>query len=77
MLRCLNYYPAVLIRSYKCGARKIEQATNDRRCRSGLIIVAEPLHFYADPAPGKNFDAAPDPAAQDRLLPYCIARQNF
>jgi hypothetical protein len=21
--------------------------------------VAEPHHFYADPAPGKNFDAAP------------------
>jgi hypothetical protein len=29
--------------------------------------VAEPHHLYAapapDPAPGKNFDAAPDPAA--------------
>jgi hypothetical protein len=29
--------------------------------------VAEPHHFYAapapDPAPGTNFDAAPDPAA--------------
>jgi hypothetical protein len=25
--------------------------------------VAEPHHFYAAPAPGKHFDAAPDPAA--------------
>jgi hypothetical protein len=24
--------------------------------------VAEPHHFYATPAPGKNFDAAPAPA---------------
>jgi hypothetical protein len=24
--------------------------------------VAEPHHFYAPPAPGKNFDAAPAPA---------------
>jgi hypothetical protein len=24
--------------------------------------VAEPHYFYAAPAPGKNFDAAPDPA---------------
>jgi hypothetical protein len=24
--------------------------------------VAEPHHFYAAPAPIKNFDAAPDPA---------------
>jgi hypothetical protein len=24
--------------------------------------VAEPHHFYAAPAPGKNFFAAPDPA---------------
>jgi hypothetical protein len=26
-------------------------------------IVAEPHHFYAAPAPGKNFDAAPAPTA--------------
>jgi hypothetical protein len=25
------------------------------------ISVAEPHHFYASPAPGKNFDAAPAP----------------
>jgi hypothetical protein len=24
--------------------------------------VVEPLHFYAAPAPGKNFDVAPAPA---------------
>jgi hypothetical protein len=28
-----------------------------------LISVAEPHHFYAAPAPGENFDAAPAPAA--------------
>jgi hypothetical protein len=40
--------------------------------------VAELHHFYAAPAPGKNLDAAPAaPAAPLRLLPYCIARQNF
>jgi hypothetical protein len=27
-----------------------------------LISVAEPHHFYAAPALGKNFDAAPAPA---------------
>jgi hypothetical protein len=26
-----------------------------------LTSVAEPHHFYAAPAPGKNFDAAPAP----------------
>jgi hypothetical protein len=26
-----------------------------------LISVAEPHHFYAAPAPGKNFDTAPAP----------------
>jgi hypothetical protein len=26
------------------------------------LLFAEPHHFYAAPAPGKNFDAAPDPA---------------
>jgi hypothetical protein len=31
--------------------------------------VAESHHFYAAPAPGKNFDAAPAPAR--------IARQNL
>jgi hypothetical protein len=33
--------------------------------REGKTSVAEPHHFYAapDPAPGKNFDAALDPAA--------------
>jgi hypothetical protein len=45
------------------------------------ISVAEPHHFYAvpapDPAPGKNFDAAPDPAAPAPTLPYYIARKNF
>jgi hypothetical protein len=43
--------------------------------------VAEPHHFFAAPAPGKNFDAAPVDPARFRLrlwlLPYCIARQNF
>jgi hypothetical protein len=28
-----------------------------------ITSVAEPHHFYAAPAPGENFDAAPAPAA--------------
>jgi hypothetical protein len=28
-----------------------------------ITSVAEPHHFYAAPAPGKNFDAAPAPAS--------------
>jgi hypothetical protein len=36
-------------------------------CLPGIYIifisVAEPHHFYAAPAPGKNFDAAPAPVA--------------
>jgi hypothetical protein len=39
-----------------------------------ITIVAEPHHFYAVPASGKNFDAAPAPAP---TLLYCIARQKF
>jgi hypothetical protein len=31
--------------------------------------VADPHHFYAAPAPGKNFDAAP--AAPAPTLQYC------
>jgi hypothetical protein len=49
--------------------------------RSGVVgSVAEPLHFYAAPAPapGKNFDAAPDPAAlapaPAPTLPYSRAK---
>jgi hypothetical protein len=38
-----------------------------------LPSVAEPHNFYAAPAPGKNFDAAP--AAPAPTLLY--ARQNF
>jgi hypothetical protein len=35
----------------------------DRNIRMSIFSsVAEPHHFYAAPAPGKNFDAAPDPA---------------
>jgi hypothetical protein len=26
-----------------------------------MLSVAEPHHFYATPAPGENFDAAPAP----------------
>jgi hypothetical protein len=35
-----------------------------------MISVAEPHHFYAAPAPGENFDAAPDPAAPAPTLLY-------
>jgi hypothetical protein len=35
--------------------------------------VAEPHHYYAAPVPGKNHDAAPDPAAPDPAP----AKQNF
>jgi hypothetical protein len=31
--------------------------------RAIFSSVAEPHHFYAAPAPGENFDAAPAPAA--------------
>jgi hypothetical protein len=30
-------------------------------CLRQLDSVAEPHHFYAAPAPGENFDAAPAP----------------
>jgi hypothetical protein len=36
---------------------------NNRKCPYVYTSVAEPHHFYAAPAPGKNFDAAPVPAA--------------
>jgi hypothetical protein len=34
------------------------------------ISVAEPHHFYAAPAPGKNFDAAPAAPAPAPTLLY-------
>jgi hypothetical protein len=37
-----------------------------------MISVAEPHHFYAAPAPGKNFDAAP--AAPAPTLLYSKAK---
>jgi hypothetical protein len=33
------------------------------------ISVAEPHHFYAAPAPGENFDAAPAPMAPAPAAP--------
>jgi hypothetical protein len=39
-----------------------------------LISVAEPHHFYAAPAPGENFDAAPAPAAPAPTLLYGKAK---
>jgi hypothetical protein len=42
-----------------------------------LHSVAEPHHFYAAPAPGKNFDAAPAglvPAAPASTLLYSKAK---
>jgi hypothetical protein len=36
--------------------------------------VAEPHHFYAAPAPGKIFDAAPDQAAPAPTLLYSKAK---
>jgi hypothetical protein len=43
--------------------------------RVNFSSVAEPHHFYAAPAPGKNFDAAPAPAALAPTLLY--SRQKF
>jgi hypothetical protein len=39
-----------------------------------LFSVAEPHHFYAAPAPGKIFDAAPSPAAPAPALFYTKAK---
>jgi hypothetical protein len=36
--------------------------------------VAEPHHFYAAPAPGENFDAAPAPAAPAPTLLFNKAK---
>jgi hypothetical protein len=42
---------------------------SQRYILSILSSVAEPHYFYAAPAPGKNFDAAPaDPAPAPTLL---------
>jgi hypothetical protein len=35
----------------------------DRNKNRTESSVAEPYHFYAAPAPGENFDAAPAPVA--------------
>jgi hypothetical protein len=41
---------------------------NQLVCWKMEISVAEPHHFFAAPAPGKNFNAAPDPAQAPTLL---------
>jgi hypothetical protein len=38
------------------------------------ISVAEPHHFYAAPAPGKNFDAAPAAPAPAPTILYSKAK---
>jgi hypothetical protein len=49
---------------------------DSRMCTCILISVAEPHHFYAAPAPDKNFDTAPAPALAPAPT-LCIARQTF
>jgi hypothetical protein len=39
-----------------------------------MSSFAEPHHFYAAPAPDKNFDAAPAPAAPAHTLLYSKAK---
>jgi hypothetical protein len=39
-----------------------------------VLSVAEPHHFYAAPAPGKNFDAAPAAPALAPTLFYSKAK---
>jgi hypothetical protein len=56
----------------KVGGKKFNLTVIIFSCPSFKDSVAEPHHFYAAPAPGKNFDAAPAPT-----LGYCIARQKF
>jgi hypothetical protein len=42
--------------------------------RIHFFSVAEPHHFYAAPAPGKNFDAAPAPTAPAPTLFFSKAK---
>jgi hypothetical protein len=52
-----------------CNVRKSWFTFVNQSPRSLVVIsVAEPHHFYAAPAPGKNFDAAPAPAPAPTLL---------
>jgi hypothetical protein len=39
--------------------------------------VAEPHNFYAAPAPGKNFDAAPDPVAPAPAPTLLYSKEKF
>jgi hypothetical protein len=39
--------------------------------------VVEPHHFYADPAPGKNFNAAPAPADPAPAPTLLYSKANF
>jgi hypothetical protein len=43
-------------------------------CRIVKTSVVEPHHFYAAPAPGENFDAAPAPAAPAPTLLHTKAK---
>jgi hypothetical protein len=46
---------------YSDGILDSSKSFSENYHRSLCTSVAEPHHFYAAPAPGKNFDAAPAP----------------
>jgi hypothetical protein len=58
------------------GSRQIPTQTTLKVYCNEKNSVAEPHHFYAAPAPGKNFDAAPAPLAPAPAptLFYCKAK---
>jgi hypothetical protein len=45
----------------RIGALRFYEVVRMADSASATISVAEPHHFYAAPAPDKNFDAAPAP----------------
>jgi hypothetical protein len=54
-----------------CITHSVHIFSNKNRTESS---VAEPHHFYAAPATGKNFGAAPAPAAPAPTLLYSKAK---
>jgi hypothetical protein len=54
----------IRIRTFFAGSGNFDRIPDPTPLKVLIIIssVAEPHHFYAAPAPGENFDAAPAPA---------------
>jgi hypothetical protein len=72
-----KYLPSIIfveMRTCICRFYSTYCSNRAEKYKTVFLSVAELHHFYAAPALGKNFDAAPDPAAPAPTLLYSKAK---